>query len=96
MFYLRFLNKIHKRKLCSCSWRKLTSRFSYDETTSIIFRFFYFPVFFFLRHNKPTNIVYVFLVLIVFSQADHIVFVDVGRTKSLRVMNKVLKIEYIN
>ena len=35
-------------------------------------------------------------VFIVFSQVDHTVFVDVGRTKSMRVMNKVLKIEYIN
>ena len=37
-----------------------------------------------------------FFVFIVFSQADHTVIVDVGWTKSIRVRNKVLKIEHIN
>ena len=37
-----------------------------------------------------------FFVFIVFSQADHTVFIDEGRTKSMRVMNKVVKIEHIN
>ena len=35
-----------------------------------------------------------FFVFIVFSQADHSVFVDEGRTKSMRVMKKALKFEY--
>ena len=37
-----------------------------------------------------------FFVFIVFSQAEHAVFVDVGSTKSMRVMSKVLKIEHMS
>ena len=78
-------------------WCKLTSRFSYDKTTSIIFLFLYFPMFFFSGIINP-QIAFMsfFFVFIVFSQADHTVIVDVGWTKSIRVRNKVLKIEHIN
>ena len=77
-------------------WCKLTSRFSYDKTTSIIFRFLYFPMFFFSDIINPQIAFMSFFVFIVFSQADHTVIVDVGWTKSIRVRNKVLKIEHIN
>ena len=105
MFYLRFLKKSIKANSALALGAKLTSRFPYDKTTSIIFRFLYFPVLvlvlvcfglfcFFCGIINPGISFMSFFVFIVFSQADHSVFVDVGCTKSMRVMKKALKFEY--
>ena len=94
-----FLKKIHESKLSSCSWRKTNFSFFYDKTTSIIFKFLYFLgffFFFFCSMINPRMSFMPFFVFIVFSQADHTVFVDVGQTKSMRVMSKVLKIEHMS
>ena len=91
------LKKIHESKLSSCSWRKTNFSFFYDKTTSIIFKFLYFLGFFFFCSMINPRISFMpFFVFIVFSQADHTVFVDVGRTKFMRVMSKVLKIEHMS
>ena len=90
------LKKIHESKLSSCSWRKTNFSFFYDKTTSIIFKFLYFLGFFFCSMINPRISFMPFFVFIVFSQAEHAVFVDVGSTKSMRVMSKVLKIEHMS
>ena len=93
----RFLKKKIQKAISALALAlssKLTFSFSDDKTTSIIFRFLYFP--FFCGIINPRISFMSFFVFIVFSQVDHTVFVDVGRTKSMRVMNKVLKIEHRN